>query len=78
MTLNKEQRQALARIYARANLRHVPIGGGKFEFRQSQNQHFKPVTYLEFRRSVQSGYGCALVHWCGMWLGIEHDGYVHS
>ena len=35
-------------------------------------------TYLEFRRSVQQGSGCLMVEWCGMWLGIEPDGYTHS
>jgi hypothetical protein len=22
--------------------------------------------------------GAVVVHWCGMWLAIEQDGYVHS
>ena len=34
--------------------------------------------YLAFRRTVQPGWGCAMVQWCGMWLGIEPDGYTHS
>ena len=38
----------------------------------------RPVSYLAFRRSVAAGYGCAMVQWFGMWLGIELDGYVHS
>ena len=36
------------------------------------------LTYLQFRRRVQPGYGCAMVYWCNMWLGIEIDGYTHS
>lgn len=36
------------------------------------------MTYLQFRRSVHWGYDCAMVRWCGMWLGIEKDGYTHS
>jgi len=78
MLLNKAQCKALWRVFNRAKLRHVPSGEGKFEFRQSDNEHFRPVTYFEFRRSVRFGYDCAMVHWCGMWLGIEQDGYVHS
>ena len=38
----------------------------------------KPKSYLAFRRTVQPGSGCVMVEWCGMWLGIETDGYTHS
>jgi len=38
------------------------------------------LSYWAFRRSVQA---ClhdesVMVYWCGMWLGIEPDGYTHS
>ena len=39
------------------------------------------LSYLQFRRTVESGLGmdnCAMVKWCGMWLGIETDGYPQS
>ncbi len=36
------------------------------------------LTYREFRRTVQDGWGCIMVEWCGMWLGIEPDGYAHT
>ena len=38
------------------------------------------MTYLAFRRSVEKicHSDCLMVEWCGMWLGIETDGYVHS
>lgn len=39
------------------------------------------MTYLAFRRSVRpcfDGSGAVMVHWCGMWLGVELDGYTHS
>ena len=38
------------------------------------------MTYLAFRRSVERACysDCLMVEWCGMWLGIETDGYVHS
>lgn len=36
-------------------------------------------SYIAFRRTVQRGYdNVAMVEWCGMWLGIEEDGYTHS
>ena len=36
------------------------------------------MSYLMFRRTVVQGYDCIMVPWCGMWLGIETDGYTHS
>jgi len=44
-------------------------------------QHSQGVSYLQFRRSVlpiMFGNGAVTVQWCGMWLAIETDGYVHS
>jgi len=38
----------------------------------------KPDSYLAFRRTVGYGFGCIMVPWCGMVLGIEPDGYTHS
>ncbi len=35
-------------------------------------------TYREFRKRVQPGSNCVMIKWCGMWLGIEPDGYTHS
>lgn len=37
-------------------------------------------TFLAFRRSATMSYplGCMMVQWCGMWIGIEDDGYTHS
>ena len=34
--------------------------------------------YRAFRRRVLPGLGYILLPWCGMWLGIEPDGYTHS
>lgn len=36
------------------------------------------LSYRAFRRTVHAGYDCIMVKWCGMWLGIEPDGYTHS
>ena len=46
-------------------------------FRKWQ-QDSQGMSYRQFRRTVQSGWDCAMVQWCGMWLGIELDGYTHS
>lgn len=35
-------------------------------------------SYLEFRRRAVRDFDCVMIKWCGMWLGIEHDGYTHS
>ncbi len=35
-------------------------------------------SYRHFRKTAQPGSGCIMVPWCGMWLGIEPDGYTHS
>ena len=37
-------------------------------------------TYREFRARVRwdIAWGCILVPWAGMWIGIEKDGYAHS
>lgn len=36
--------------------------------------------YREFRKRayLNTVMGCVLLQWCGMWLGIEPDGYTHS
>jgi hypothetical protein len=39
------------------------------------------VTYRQFRQRLQGTFGsdkCVMVKWCGMWIGIEEDGYTHS
>jgi hypothetical protein len=36
------------------------------------------MSYLAFRRTASRGFDCWMVNWCGMWLGIEADGYTHS
>ena len=45
----------------------------------SLSRQNKPLlTYRAFRRTVQGGWGCIMVQWCGMWVGIEPDGYAHT
>ena len=61
--LTRKQREALLKVYGRG------WGGNP-----------KPKTYLQFRRTAQREVcgDAIMVHWCGMWLGIEPDGYTHS
>lgn len=61
--LSKEQQQSLKRKWLQAKQWDNPI----------------PLSYLQFRRSVQvDAWNCAMVKWGSMWLGIEQDGYTHS
>jgi hypothetical protein len=71
--LNKAQRKAVHSVWMRGELvksNPVPL---RRECIQRDIQ-----SYRDFRREVQPGYDCIMVHWCGMWLGIEPDGYTHS
>ena len=45
------------------------------KFRQSADGS---PNYRAFRRRVEAGHDCLMLKWCGMWLGIEPDGYTHS
>jgi hypothetical protein len=76
-TLNKVQQTALKRVFDRAPIYPEHLANvGSAEFKA---QYCQRVTYRQFRKTVRFAYGdCAMVHWCGMWLGIEQDGYTHS
>jgi hypothetical protein len=43
-------------------------------------QDTQGMTFQEFKATAQSCVGdkSIMVLWCGMWLGIEVDGYTHS
>jgi hypothetical protein len=71
--LSRAQREALKRVYDRTPLTYTNDG-----FKSVVCRHERPVSYLRFRRGVRAGWGCVMVHWCGMWLGIEPDGHTHS
>lgn len=69
--LTREQRVALFRVFCRCGLdgnanRKLPGGT------------VREMSYRQFRKRVHGGSGCIMVQWCGMWLGIEPDGYTHS
>jgi len=66
------QREALREIYNREPLVSTQRG------LRSPGAEEQPLTYRQFRREVHQGWSCILLHWQGMWLGIEKDGYTHS
>ena len=47
-------------------------------YRKYQQNPDGATTYRQFRRRVVQGFDCLMLEWCGMWLGIETDGYTHS
>lgn len=73
--MTEEQREALRKIYDRGPVPHIdksPLDG---QWVRSK----RDATFEEFvATSVLAMDGCVMVPWCGMYLGIEKDGYVHS
>jgi len=65
MTMNKAQQKALWNILLRKNPgAELPMFRG---------------AYMRLRRqAVYNFTDCWMVPYCGMWLGIEKDGYTHS
>lgn len=71
----RAQREALKRVYERSPICAKPAGV------PSRIINKREMTYRQFRETVQPSFdtsGCVMVHWAGMWLGIERDGYTHS
>ncbi len=48
----------------------------KVWLRTLHDEEAKP--YKAFRKDVVPGFGCVMLPFAGMWLGIESDGYTHS
>jgi hypothetical protein len=72
VNLNRKQREALFKVYQRCSL---DANADRLQ------GNLTPLTYRQFRKKVQPmfcGDGGVMIHWCGMWLGIEEDGYTHS
>ena len=70
MILTRAQRVALKKVYDRPTTQ----GMGYYGLDTTRKG------YRAFRRMVVPMIGDAgiMVPWCGMWLGIETDGYTHS
>ena len=76
--LTRAQRVALKRVYDRGPIWARTTGATTCDSAYGVG---KPLTYRELRQRVQPTFtndDCVMVHWCGMWLGIETDGYTHS
>lgn len=73
----KAQRQALKRVFDRqaltpSNARGTPVAARRESIDEPK------MSYRQFRRLAVFSFGVLMVPWCGMWLGIETDGYTHS
>ena len=63
MITTKAQRQTLHHYFTRRGQAHAHL------------------TYRQWRKLAQPelcGDGAIMILWCGMWIGIERDGYAHS
>lgn len=84
MLLTQQQRKALKVVYDRQPLYSYITGPLETVFEiyplstKQRHEGQAPATYRHFRHTVRHGSGCIMVPWCGMWLGIETDGYTHS
>lgn len=79
LLLTRAQRMALKRVFDRSPL--YPASGKAGFTSQQAGPTDRPISYRAFRRNVHPTFGCdnaVCVPWCGMWLAIETDGYVHS
>jgi len=50
-------------------------------FRVYSRSEAPSESFLSFRRKARAmicGDGALVIHWAGMWLAIETDGYCHS
>lgn len=79
--ITRAQREALKRVYDRQALTMTCRNGQRFADRWENYGHDRrKMTYRQFRKLARPAFGidCLMVPWCGMWLGIERDGYTHS
>ena len=71
--ITRAQREALHRKYLQSTPRETLSDAD-----QKAGKQPRTLSYRQFRKTVQMGCDCIMVKWCGMWLGIEKDGYTHS
>lgn len=89
MILTKQQRTALKRVFDRGPIPYdvdpdsptldSPGSDGRYSVDPTQARP-TVLTYRQFRRTVVAPCydTCIMIKWCGMYLGIESDGYTHS
>jgi hypothetical protein len=74
--LTKAQRKALKRKFDQSE-----VAAGSQGTRRWIHNDMQDASYRDFRKTVvpeMCGDGAVMVFWCGMWLGLETDGYTHS
>ena len=78
--ITREQRKALKRVFDRQPLTLEWNGKTNMPYNAMEGRNWeKPLmTYRQFRKLAVQSFDCLMVPWCGMWLGIETDGYTHS
>lgn len=53
----------------------------RVSLKRKWDQDANGLSYRAFRKTVHATFfmdNAVTVQWCGMWLAIETDGYVHS
>ena len=76
MKLSKEQQTSLKRVWTRNNQGKSYLAFRRTVCAGSVRIIFEAENTIRIDR--QEEYRCAMVHWSGMWLGIEPDGHTHS
>jgi hypothetical protein len=81
VTITLAQTAALVRVFNRNPLYFRPDEDGK-KGMPASTPLFEGQPQLTFDEYMEyssiDGYGCIMIPWNGMWLGIEKDGYTHS
>lgn len=78
MEITPQQEVALLRVYERGTL------WAKDRTQTTMDSAYgvgDPLTFEEFKKFAQPTFGmdgAITIHWAGMWLVIEKDGYTHS
>ncbi len=77
--LTRAQRIALKTVFDRQPLFNTPMDRAEIPAHEIVRRVAR-MTYRQFRRTVQPELcgPAVMVPWCGMWLGLETDGHVHS
>ncbi len=76
-TITPQQHEKLFDIFQRQPSTCSTCGQSK-PVKLVERNHYTNETFHEFLGRAAHGYDCVMIEWCGMWLGIEKDGYAHS
>lgn len=58
--------------------RRIPTKAQQKALLELHRRHAHSPSYLRFRRNAFWSFETLMVPWCGMIVGIEPDGYLHS